>query len=83
MYAQQGTGEETYLGIVTGNPRVFEGHPYPYPPNTRTRTEGTGFCGLGSRVLHHQIVGDLMRHCEVISTNLSCYMRHNLAAASC
>ena len=39
------------LGIVTGNPRVFEGYPYPYPPKTRTRAQGKGFHGYGSRVL--------------------------------
>jgi len=41
---------QSKLGIVTGNPRVFQGYPYPYPPKTRTRAEGAGICGYGLRV---------------------------------
>ena len=35
------------LGIVTGNPRVFQGYPDPDPVRTRTRPLGTGFAGYG------------------------------------
>ena len=41
----------TYVGIGTGNPRVFQGYPYPHPPKTRTRAQGAGFHGYGYRVL--------------------------------
>jgi hypothetical protein len=39
------------LGIVTGNPRVFEGYPYLYLPKTQTCTQGKGFHGYRSWVL--------------------------------
>ena len=43
-------GKEDWVGIITGNPGVFQGYPYPYPPKTHTRAEGTGIPRLGLRV---------------------------------
>jgi hypothetical protein len=40
-----------WVGIVTGNPRVFWGYLYPYLPKTHTHTQGTGFHGYGLQVL--------------------------------
>jgi len=37
------------LGIVTGNPRVFQGYPDPDPVRTRTWPLGMGFAGYGYR----------------------------------
>jgi hypothetical protein len=33
--------------IVTGNPRVFRGNPYPYPVKPVPLTKGRGFDGSG------------------------------------
>jgi len=35
------------LGIVTGNPGVFQGYPDPDPVKTHTRSLGMGFTGSG------------------------------------
>ena len=35
------------LGIVKGNPGVFQGDPYPYPCKPVPAPRGTGFGGLG------------------------------------
>src|SRR5712691_13555563 len=57
-----------FLGIVTGNPRVFQGYPYPYPPKTRTRTHGTGFFGFGLRVRRVRRVRKPVRRVECSAT---------------
>ena len=36
------------LGIITGNPGVFQGYPYPYPRKPVPAFKGRGFGGLGS-----------------------------------
>ena len=35
------------VGIVKGNPGVFQGYPDPYPDEPVPTNKGTGFCGLG------------------------------------
>jgi hypothetical protein len=48
------TGQRRYvvdLGFAMGNPRVFEGYPYPCPPKTHTHAQGACFHGYGFRVL--------------------------------
>jgi hypothetical protein len=39
------------LGIVTGNPGVFQDYPDPYLVKTHTQRQGTGFTGYGYRYL--------------------------------
>ena len=39
--------ETKQVGIVTGNPGVFQGYPDPGLVKTRTRPQGTGFTGYG------------------------------------
>jgi len=36
-----------YIVIVTGNPGVFQGYPYPYPSKPVPATKGRGFDGSG------------------------------------
>ena len=38
------------VGIVTGNPGVFQGNPHPYPRKTAPAVTGRGFRGYGLRV---------------------------------
>jgi hypothetical protein len=40
-------GNLKLLEIVTGNPGVFQGYPYPYPDKPVPTNKGTGSCGLG------------------------------------
>jgi len=43
-----------------GNPRVFQGYPYPYPPNTPTHTSGRGIWGVGvagTKGTHYHVPG--------------------------
>jgi len=35
------------LGIITGNPGVFQGYPDPYPTKPVPTPKGKGYCGLG------------------------------------
>ena len=42
-----GLGLGSELGIVTGNPGVFQGYPYPYLRKPTPAPKGTGFDGLG------------------------------------
>ena len=35
------------IGIVTGNPGVFQGYPYPYPDKPIPTNKGKGSCGFG------------------------------------
>ena len=37
----------TYIGIVKGNPGVFQSYPYPHPPKPAPAHKGRGFDGLG------------------------------------
>jgi len=37
-----------HLGIITGNPGVFQGYTYPYPRKPIPAFKGRGFGGLGS-----------------------------------
>jgi hypothetical protein len=40
-------GARARVGIVTGDPGVFQGHPYLYLPQTHTHAQGMGFHGYG------------------------------------
>jgi hypothetical protein len=46
----------SFVGIVTGNPGVFQGYPYPYPSIPLPFVVGPGFNGLGSGVMRVQRV---------------------------
>ena len=63
------------LGIVTGNPGVFQGYPYPYPPKTRTRAQGTGFHGYGYGLPPGQRVRKPVQRVECFR---NIYIRHKM-----
>ena len=52
------------VGIVTGNPGVFQGYPYLYPPKYIPVLTGTGFGGLGLWV-SQVLVKDGILNCDI------------------
>ena len=49
LFAPSGlTSCTSWVGIITGNPGVFQGYPYPYPRKPVPAFKGRGFGGLGT-----------------------------------
>jgi hypothetical protein len=51
-WPQSGYKHYEQLGIITGNPGVFQGYPYPNPSKPVPLGWGTGLSVHGLRVLH-------------------------------
>ena len=66
QWEERGGGPHVFLGIVPGNPGLFQGYSDPDPVKTQTRPQGMGFTGYGyGYPLGHMNMGQVTCLCRV------------------